>query len=159
MIQTERLYIRPFEEKDRDVAIKLLQDPDFMEYSDTGPLDTNAANDRFDQILLYSKSGAGKSAIILREDGIIIGYCGVEPFDLDGKKEFELGYRLVSSFRGMGFATEAAKAISNTHSGRLYAYLDRKNLKSINVLKKIGFSHQGVCDVKGKQYELYQKNT
>jgi RimJ/RimL family protein N-acetyltransferase len=37
----------------------------------------------------------------------------VEPFQLHGRDEVELGDRLIPKYRGMGLATEAAIAVSN----------------------------------------------
>lgn len=158
MIETIRLFIRPFEECDRDKLISHLQDVSFMEYSKAGALDFNRANARFDQILLNSKNGRGKSALILKESARLIGYCGIEPFTLSGRVELELGYRLVPGCRGFGLATEAALAVSSKHRGKLFAYVDSGNLASSRVLSKVGFLYKGVCEIRGKEYALYQKN-
>ncbi len=130
-----------------------------MENSITGALDAKGSKQRFDQILLHSESGSGKQAVTLKPTNLIIGYCGVEPFDLAGNIENELGYRLIPQYRGLGLATEAAQAVSNKYFGALFAYVDSENSKSINVLSNIGFSYTGKCSVNGREYELFQRIT
>ncbi len=93
MIITERLIIRSFEDADGEKLIAMLQDPVFMEYSDSGAFDAHSAAIRFDKILDNSQSGLGKKALILKDTNEIIGYCGIEPFELDRKRELGLGYR------------------------------------------------------------------
>lgn len=130
-----------------------------MENSITGVLDAASAKQRFDQILFHAESGSGKQAVTLKPTNVIIGYCGVEPFDLSGTIENELGYRLIPQYRGLGLATEAAKAVSDKYSGRLFAYVDCENSKSINVLSNIGFLYKGKCSLHGREYELFQRIT
>lgn len=158
MIETERLIIRGFTEDDREIVTNLLQDAEFMEYSDGGAFDSEDASRRFDQIRSYATAGIGKQAMILKDSGEIAGYCGIEPFQINGQEERELGYRVVAKYRGKGLATEAALAVLRNYKGQLFAYLDRDNKKSAGIVKKLGFSHQGACNVHGKEYDLYQRH-
>ena len=157
MIKTDRLNIRPFQEKDRRELVELLQDSTFMEYSDTGALSEAAAHSRFDQILEYSLGGLGKHALILVETNVLIGYCGIEPFELNGKIELELGYRLVVAQRGKGLATEAGRAfIARADFTRLFAYTHPQNLNSLKVLLRLGFTAIGDQNIKGGNSTLFE---
>ena len=141
---------------DKSRALDMLQDKAFMEYSDSGQLSESAALSRFNQLVSYGKGGIGKYAIVYKPSNEVIGYCGVEPFVLKDKTEFELGYRLISSYRGLGIATEAANAVVAQTDKPLYAYVNRDNIGSINVLHKAGFINVGQYNLAGKQYELFR---
>lgn len=158
MIETSRLFIRKFVEEDRNSLVLLLQSDEFMEYSDSGVMSTVEADARFNELVSMRDKSIGKFAVICKESGALIGYCGIEPFELKNKNEFELGYRLVTAERGKGLATEAAKAVLNNFKGKLFAYVDSSNNQSINVLKKLGFKSSGVFTKNGKESSLFQIN-
>ncbi len=157
MIQTNRLIIRPFQEADRNALIKLLMNEEFMAFSEAGTFNNEGANQRFNQIIAYASQGLGKQAITLTALGELVGYCGIEPFQLEGSQEMELGYRIASNHRGQGIATEAALAIlANSSIKRLFAYVEEQNSKSIKILLHLGFKNQGECTLKGKSYQLFK---
>jgi [ribosomal protein S5]-alanine N-acetyltransferase len=157
-IQTKRLIIRPFQEADRNALMNLLTNEEFMDFSDTGAFTYETANLRFSQIISYATQGFGKQAIILIDSGELIGYCGIEPFQLNGSQEMELGYRVVPSHRGKGIATEAARSVlAHSPKNKLFAYVEKQNVKSIGVLLRIGFERKGECVVNGKSYELFEQ--
>lgn len=134
----------------------MLQDPVFMAYSDSGAFSADAAAIRFGNILDNSKLGLGKKALVLKDKNEIIGYCGIEPFELDGKRELELGYRLLESYRNTGFATEAAQAVISAFTGtKLFAYVEPGNIHSIRVLLKLGFEKLGLRQIKDKSCLLF----
>lgn len=57
----------------------------------------------------YCKRGYGMSALVLRESGEIVGFCGlVHP---GGQPEAEIKYALKRAYWGRGIATEAAAAM------------------------------------------------
>jgi RimJ/RimL family protein N-acetyltransferase len=156
MIITDRLIIRSFEDADGEKLMAMLQDPIFMEYSDSGAFDAHSAAIRFGTMLDNSQSGLGKKALILKGTNEFIGYCGIEPFELDGTGELELGYRLLASYRGKGYATEAAQAVISTFVGaKLFAYVEPENINSIRVLLKLRFEKLGLRQIKDKSCLLF----
>lgn len=157
MIETNRLLIRPFNERDRCRLVSLIQDHDFMQFSDSGAMTEPQAQIRFNQFLGFSEQGVSKLAIVFKANNELIGYCGIEPFVLNGREEMELGYRLIPHYRNMGIATEAAQAVIENYKKPLYAYVDSRNPKSINVLIKLGFIHVGKYVIADKCCELYQR--
>ena len=59
----------------------------------------------------YERHGIGLWALeLLSEPGRLIGDCGLTYQDIEGRRELELGWHLVESERGRGYATEAARA-------------------------------------------------
>jgi RimJ/RimL family protein N-acetyltransferase len=119
-------------------------DSDFMVFSATGSLDREAANARFDHMMTFSREVLfGKQAIIEISTASPIGYVGADEFEFRGESCLEFGYRLVRASRGLGYATEASRAILNAASqvwqGKLLAFIDPANDASRNVLVKLGF--------------------
>ena len=161
MIETSRLILRPFCEEDEFDFLPALMCQDFMAFSPSGALSSQQAKVRFRELVEgYRINGFGKIAIILKENQQIIGYCGIEPCEIDGIRELELGYRLVKNFRCFGYATEAAKALLNFESQRgrnnIIAFTEPTNQPSINVLNKLGFQKYGTSVFHGMSVILFR---
>ena len=143
-IKTERLLLRTLKAEDEEVFTGFLSDPDFMQFSRAGAVDRTAARDAFAQRLSRATEYFSKLAVIERSTENIIGYCGVEPCELEGKRELELGYRLTKSARGRGYATEAARAVldyyRNQGVSNIIAYTAPGNLASQAVLAKLDYT-------------------
>jgi RimJ/RimL family protein N-acetyltransferase len=143
IIETQRLLLRPFEPMDEETFVAQITDPDFMQYSRAGALSDATAHANFIQRLALSKTQFSKLAIIEKSSGKHIGYCGVECCELEGVQELELGYRLIASARGKGYATEAASAVLDYYQQQgitdIIAFTAHGNEPSHAVLKKLGF--------------------
>jgi len=145
IIETPRLLLRPFEVADEPFVVATLMDEDFMVFSPSGAVDITTAKQRFQSLLRQSvQSGFAKLAVVLKRNQQLIGYCGVASCELEGKPEIELGYRLIKSARGFGYATEAASAVLEECARKgvknIVAFTEPQNHPSINVLQKLGFS-------------------
>ncbi|MEO0841987.1 MAG: GNAT family N-acetyltransferase [Cyanobacteria bacterium J06643_5] len=141
--QTERLIIREFQVLDIEPLAEILAKPEVMQFF-TGVLSTKQTAVKLQGFLdSYQKHGYGKWAIIHRQSGRLIGYCGIAIEETEGKLENELGYRLDSEYWGQGLATEAAKACLEYGFNQLkFDYIlgivEPENQASINVLEKVG---------------------
>ncbi len=98
------------------------------------------------RIALYEQRKLGKFPIFLKQTGEFIGTCGIEPFDLEGEPEVELGYRLCLKFWGKGYAKEAAEAILRYGSEELklvkiMAFVLPQNRASVKILEQLGFRY------------------
>jgi RimJ/RimL family protein N-acetyltransferase len=96
----------------------------------------------------YQTWGFGPYAVVERSRREVIGYSGLFYFpDVGGQPEVEVGYRLVHTAWGKGYATEAAQAVRDyafTKLGikRLIALIDPGNIASIRVAEKIGMHYE-----------------
>jgi RimJ/RimL family protein N-acetyltransferase len=96
----------------------------------------------------YQTWGFGPYAVVEQNGQNVIGYCGLFFFpDIDGQAEVEIGYRLVRSAWGQGYATEAACAVRDyafaiLRMKRLIAMIDPSNLASIRVAEKMGMHYE-----------------
>jgi RimJ/RimL family protein N-acetyltransferase len=142
-IETDRLTIRVPLEDDRARFVELFTDPAFTVFAD-GPHSVESANARFDAMLLMA--GAipyAKQLVTVRASGTIVGYTGAGSVVLDGIDRLEWGWRLVPEARGLGYATEAAKALlalADRHDdGEMLCLISPDNHASRSVAEKVGF--------------------
>lgn len=63
------------------------------------------------QLQRYEESGLGMLAVLEKESGKLIGLCGIIPRDFEDKTIYEIGYSLMQSHWGKGYASEAARHI------------------------------------------------
>ena len=87
-------------------------------------------------------------AIVDKEMGFFIGSCGVSPLDDPGV--YECYYSLLPKYWGMGFATEATKALVRYFLGQpevkvMKAFVSPNNPRSIHVAVRLGMKAQGMA--------------
>lgn len=160
MLRTERLIVRPVSETDRARFVGLFSDAEFMTFSASGPLASEAAELRFDHMVdLGREVPFAKQAVIEPSTGSTIGYAGVDVFEFRELERLEFGYRLVPEARGQGYATEAARVLLDlartTFRGELLAFIDPQNHASRCVLDKLGFEFLEHLRLLGDPVELY----
>jgi RimJ/RimL family protein N-acetyltransferase len=141
--------------------VELFCDEDFMVFS-AGVLTTDAAHDRFDEMLMRGiELPFAKQPVIERSTGIIVGYAGVNWFDFEGHRRLEFGYRLVPEARGRGYATEASRAViataAQTFHGEILAMIDPTNHASQNVAGKLGFAFWKRATIDGWLASMYRQ--
>src|SRR5581483_12059340 len=96
ILETERLFLREFREDDLDALFAILSNEEVMRFSLKGPLSKKETQEYLQNRILksYSQNGFGLWAIILKENGSLIGFAGLVIQPIDGKEFVELGYRL-----------------------------------------------------------------
>lgn len=151
MIRSERLRLRPWRDNDGDALAQLLSDPQVM--ADVGgPVDRQASDRRLAEFqATYQRLGFCKWAV--EHDGTFIGYCGVMPGAPDHPlgDHHEIGWRLLPSFWGHGFATEAARAALDHALGsvgllEVLAFTAGDNVRSQAVVSKLGLRRDPARD-------------
>ena len=95
----------------------------------------------------YKSDGYCYWAIIRKNDKKFIGICGILNQTIDEQTEAEIGYRLLDSFWGRGYGTEAAKGCVEYAKEKLkkesvISLIRSKNLASIRVAEKNGFKFE-----------------
>lgn len=103
----------------------------------------------------YRTWGFGPYAVVEKQSQELIGYCGLFYFpEINGQAEVEIGYRLVHSAWGKGYATEAVLslrdfAFSTLGLKRLIAIIDPANTASIRVAEKTGMQYEAEVMLEG----------
>lgn len=145
MIDTERLTLRPWLERDRAPFATMGQDAEVMRY--LGPLQppdqAHAAIDRM--IELQVAMGYCFWAVERRDDAAFLGFCGLKPgpegTPLAGR--IEIGWRLAHRYWGQGYAREAATASlawgwANLPDPAIYAMTVPANSASWGLMERLG---------------------
>ncbi len=104
--------------------------------------------------------GYGLFSVILKSEDRLIGDCGLECMEIDGKSEVELGYDFRSDYWGNGYATEAAMAVrdlawAKIGLSRLISLIRPSNLASLRVSEKIGMTKEREMVRGEEQYWVY----
>ena len=146
-LQTERLVLRRFTSADLDDLVALDGDPAVMRYI-TGGTPTPRDEMRDDYLpfwLAYYDAGDryGFWAAIERVTGAFLGWFHLRPLPEDPADEPELGYRLVRSSWGLGYATEGSRALidrafAELGARRVHASTMAVNTGSRRVMEKAG---------------------
>lgn len=159
-VTTARLLVRPPQEADRQRFVELFRDPEFMVFFPGHPLTEREAHARFDHMVDVCRMVPfGKQPVVERSTGRVVGYTGVAHIDLEGRSWLEWGYRLVAESRGLGYATEASRALltkaRQTYPGEMLAIIAPENRASQNVCGKLGFTFWKQAPVGGEVCNLY----
>lgn len=110
MLETERLYLREMNQSDWEPLCKILQDQEVM-YAYEGAFNDIEVQEWLDrQISRYQKWGFGLWAVILKENGEMIGQCGLTIQLWKNQEVLEIGYLFQRAYWHKGYALEAAKA-------------------------------------------------
>lgn len=154
MLITKRLILRPWKKEDLEPFAEMSQDPKVMEFFPS--LLTKEESDRlaarFEEHI--EKTGWGLFAAEEKESSTFIGFIGLSPITLF-KEPFaqavEIGWRLAHPFWNKGYATEGAKAaleygFNTLNLKEIVAFTASINLRSQNVMKKIGMHHNPIDD-------------
>lgn len=146
-------------ESDRARFVEMFTDPGYMVFF--GVQSVKAAHCYVDHLLeLNVHVPFAKQPIIVRDSGAIVGYAGVDWFELDGRQELEFGYRLVHGARGVGYETEASLALLDvaraSFDGTIYALIHEANAASISTIGKLGFDYWKQGPIDGALRNIYR---
>jgi RimJ/RimL family protein N-acetyltransferase len=98
---------------------------------------------------------------VLKEDGKLVGDCGLTLQDVKGEKLVEIGYHLHRSYWHRGLATEAAAACQDHAFGTLgidplIALIRRENEPSRRVAERLGMRVWKEVDRSGMPHLVYR---
>ncbi len=162
-IETPRLWLRTMRADDVDLLLTIFTDVKVMDAFHSPPFSGEQMQGWLQRNLDHQvQHGHGLFSVILKQNDLLIGDCGLEVMLMDGLPAAELGYDLRSDYWNQGFATEAAAAVRDyaLHTlrlARLISLIRVGNQPSKRVAEKIGMQvrrnyHNG--DRHYWQYEL-----
>jgi [ribosomal protein S5]-alanine N-acetyltransferase len=171
-IETSRLVLRQWEQRDHEPYVQMNADTQVMEFfpSVLSPEESLAQIGRMSARI--AQSGFGFFAVERKDNREFIGFTGLSypGFESYFTPCVEIGWRLSRHNWGHGFATEAANAslefgFNTLKLEEIYAFTSPLNLRSEQVMKRIGmqkageFSHPLIADGHIlKQHILYRIN-
>ena len=100
----------------------------------------------------YARHGFGLFAVELRDDGTLIGLCGL--LQRDYFEHPDIGYALLDRYASKGYAREVAAATlawgwNSLKLERIVASTALENRESIRLLEKLGFRFERVLRIPG----------
>lgn len=153
-ISTERLILRPFEDKDVNDFFKLMSDPEVI--NQTTALELLHTKKEVEDLIgkikqTYAadfKRGWMVIGIVEKQSNTLIGYCGFFSYTPTFARA-ELGYALAKEYWGKGYITEATRALLDfgfnvMKLNRIEATVFPENPGSIRVLEKLGMEYEGI---------------
>jgi 3-dehydroquinate dehydratase/shikimate dehydrogenase len=152
-IITKRLILRPWQEEDFEVFAQMNSDPRVMEYFPS-VLSRQESDDLANRLSAKLQAqGWGLWAVSVPDISPFIGFIGLsEPtFTAHFTPAVEVGWRLAYDFWGKGYATEGALealkfGFEILNLNQIVSFTAAQNLRSIEVMKRIGLHHDPIDD-------------
>ena len=146
--ETARLRLRHLLDSDAPFILELLNEPDFIRNIGDREVRTLEDARRYIQhgpMVSYSQHGFGLFLVELRDSGRPVGICGL--LKRDYLQDVDVGFALRESYRGQGYAFEAAQAAmrhgqEDLGISRIVAITSPENRASMNVLRKLGLEFE-----------------
>lgn len=151
---SDRLGFRFFTKEDFDLFFSVFSNEDVMRYAWIDKIsDKDECRAFFEDFIndgdMPSKNNSYTFAVFLREDEEFIGFADIQ---IHSRNRFggcgEIGYFLLPDFWGRGYATELANTLvdvgfTNLDLHKMCARCNANNLKSEEIMKKIGMTKEG----------------
>ncbi len=163
IIETERLLLRKFEIIDARFFLKLNSDWEVMKYTGDDAFENlEEARDLIKNYDHYDQFGYGRWTVVLKEDQMPIGWCGLKNHPDEGY--IDLGYRFPQKSWGKGYATESALAcveygFNTLEMNEIVGRTAQANKASIRVLEKVGMTFWKAAPCKGIEDSVYYRIT
>lgn len=143
-IETKRLIIRDFKEKDAVGLYEYLSVPQVNCFSSEK---VNSFNEAIQKVKEKQKEGTYGScyAVCLRDSDFIIGEVFMMKEDID---TYSVGWNFNLNYGGKGYASEAAEGVFNylfaNNARRIYAYTEDDNVSSRKLCERLGMRKEGL---------------
>lgn len=156
-VETERLLLRDFEERDAEPFLEFLSDRECC-YLDGGYEPVSSGKDNFFRkcMKLFRLQREERFMIELKAERRCIGTIHIMDVDNRQVETREIGYGICPSYQNQGCATEAVRAavqycFEELGAEMVTAKAIAPNKASIRVLEKLGFIREGIRR-KGAKY-------
>lgn len=149
-LTTARLCLRRLDHNDANSLVEMLSSPEVLRFIGNPPTDTYEKAIDLIAFLneLFDKQESIEWAMTSRENGQFVGTCGIHSWDTTNRR-VDIGYQLLPSQWGKGYATEACHAVirwsfEHLDLHRIQADITDGNIASEQVLLKCGFKFEGI---------------
>jgi RimJ/RimL family protein N-acetyltransferase len=146
ILETERLRLRSWQERDRDLFREINADPKVMEFFPfrRSHEEADLLFERVNTMIL--EEGLGFYAVEVKEEAEAVGFCGLAPANMPGifpQETIEIGWRLATRFWSNGYITEAARALltqglEQNGLRAIVSFAVATNHRSTAVMERIG---------------------
>lgn len=166
-VETQRLLLRELMPSDEEGMFVLDSDAEVHRYLGNKPISsTEQARKAIETIRQqYRTHGIGRWAVVEKTSEEFIGWAGLKFLHgpINGHTDFyELGYRLIRNYWGLGYATEAACAaldygFETMMLDVVYGMTMKDNSASRKVMDKVGFIYVDTFDLNGDPHAWYER--
>ncbi len=147
IIETDRLIIRNFKSGDWQALHGIIlkyQASGMVQYDHPWP----ASQEEIRKIAEYFSNGDSFLAVCLKASNQLIGFVNLNPEETAGSHDASLGYVFDTDFHGLGYATEACKAVLShafvqLHKDQAVTGTAAINSYSCRLLERLGFLKTG----------------
>lgn len=169
VLETERLYVRPWRESDLDPIRRLFTDPEAVRYLGDGK---PWSEEQIAELVRWNmdhrsgwEPGFFNCPLVLREGDEVIGRVGINPLWVEpghvDYSEPELEWDLIRDCWGQGLATEAGRALLDygfnvAGFDHLIAFAVPENKASLRVMEKIGMQYWRTDFFRNKTFTFYR---
>ena len=158
MLETERLLLRRFTERDVDAVFALRGDAEIMRFIRSPQKRQESVNWLKLVSSLWETERIGFCAVIEKRSGALVGWCGL--WRLKETGETEIGYAIDRRFWGKGLATEAARAFldygfETLKLDKIAAVARPENIGSRRVMEKLGMTFDYTGEFYGRDLVHY----
>lgn len=160
-LETDRLQLRAIYPADANDLYDIYSDPRVAEFYDFDPIQTIEQADELIRRFTrwFQADQAVRWGMFAKADQRMIGTCCFDAFQVN-YHSVNLGYNLRSDHWGQGFVSEACSAIIDyafnyglaSPVNRIQAITDPANVRSSQVLERLGFQLEGVM----RQYGFWK---
>ena len=149
-LTTERLILREFKADDWPALLAYQGDPRYLRFYEWTERTAEGAQEFVQMFLGYQREQPRTKfqlAVTLRSSNQLIGSCGIRKRSAD-THEADIGYELSPDHWGLGYATEAARAIvefgfTELRLHRVWSWCVADNVGSARVMQKLGMQPEG----------------
>ena len=140
--------MRPITRDDIDFIFELFKRSETNKYSEYPDLKTrDEAVEMYESYLKPGFDDHFRVIIEKKDTGTPMGTIGLYKYS-ETHRRAEMGYDLLKEYWGNGYISEAVRAITNYGFNdlgliRIEATVDQENSRSIRVLERAGFKHEG----------------
>lgn len=160
VLETDRLILRRLSTDDAEFILELLNDPSWLRF--IGDKGVRTVADARDYILkgpveMYDRLGFGLYLTEVKEGQVPVGLCGL--IKRDSLEDVDIGFAFLPSYRGKGYAFEAASAVMRYGENvlglsRIVAITSVDNAPSAKLLEKLGFRFEKMVRLTSDNQEV-----
>jgi RimJ/RimL family protein N-acetyltransferase len=164
-LETERLCLCAWSLADLEESRPIFTDPEIMRYISGG---VPRSDDQIREFIARQQNHLRQRGfclwkLLLKPDARLVGFCGLQPLELDGAPEVEIGWRLMKDQWGRGLATEAARvalhhAVEYAHLVRVIAIAMPENRPSLRVMENLGMTYERATQKEGFAVVVYSRH-
>jgi [ribosomal protein S5]-alanine N-acetyltransferase len=160
-IETERLALHEFTERDAEFVLRLVNEPSFLRYIGDRGVRTLEDARRYiadGPVAGYARQGYGLLRVVRNSDDVEVGMCGV--LKRDTLPEPDIGFSFLPEYWSQGYALESARAVMQ-HAretlglGRILAITTQDNEPSLRLLGKLGFRFERLIAFGSEELRLF----